>query len=109
MLRADAGVVEPGRDRVRLDGLAVLVLEHVGAGAVQHADVAGVDGGGVPAGVDAVAARLEAVDRDVVVVEERGEQADRVGAAADAGGDGVGQRAGTLEALGARLVADAAA
>ena len=34
MLGADAGVVQPGRDRVRLDGLAVLVLEHVGAGTV---------------------------------------------------------------------------
>ena len=43
------------------------------------------------------------------VVEEGREQPDRVGAAADAGGDGVGQRAGQLEALRAGLVADAAA
>ena len=89
MLRADARVVEAGRDRVGLDGLAVLVLEHEGAGAVQHAALAGDDGRGVPAGLDAVAAGLEAVDRDVLVVEERGEQADRVGAAADAGRDRV--------------------
>ena len=84
---------------MRLDGLAVLVLEDEGAGAVQHAAVAGVDGRGVPAGLDAVAAGLEAVDRDVGVVEERGEQPDRVGAAADARRDRVGQPAVLLEAL----------
>ena len=99
VLRPDARVVEPGGDRVRLDGLAVLVLQHEGAGAVQDAGVAGGDGGGVPAGLDAVAAGLEAVERDLGVVEEAGEQADRVGAAADAGGDGVGQPAGEVEAL----------
>ena len=70
--------------------------------------VAGVDGRGVPAGLDALAAGLEAVDPDVAVVEERGEQPDRVGAAADAGRDRVGEPAGQLEALGARLVADPA-
>ena len=37
VLRADAGVVQAGADRVRLDGLAVVVLQQVGAGAVQHA------------------------------------------------------------------------
>ena len=75
---------------------------------MQHSAVAGVDGRGVAPGLDPVAAGLEAVDRDVAVVEERGEEPDRVGAAADAGGDRVGQPAGKLEALGARLVADAA-
>ena len=57
MLRADARVVEAGRDRVRLDGLAVLVLEHERARAVQHAALAGVDRRRVPAGLEAVAAR----------------------------------------------------
>ena len=37
VLGADAGVVEAGRDRVRLDDLAVVVLQQVGAVAVQHA------------------------------------------------------------------------
>ena len=71
VLRADAGVVEAGGDRVGLDGLAVLVLEDEGAGAVQHAALPRHDGRGVAAGLDAVAAGLEAVDRDVLVVEER--------------------------------------
>ena len=61
--RPDARVVQAGRDRVRLDGLAVLVLQQVGAGAVQHADGAAGDAGRVPAGVDAVAAGLEAEQR----------------------------------------------
>ena len=67
-----------------------------------------MDGGGVPAGLDAVATGLEPVDADVGVAEEGREQADRVGAAADARRDRVGQPAGELEALRAGLVADAA-
>ena len=47
---------------------------------------------------NAVAAGLEADQPHVGVVEERGEQPDRVGSAADAGDRGVGQRAGELEA-----------
>ena len=89
VLRADAGVVQAGRDGVRLDGLAVVVLHEVGAGAVQHAGLAERDGGRVAAGFDAVAAGLEAVDLDRGVIEEAVEDADRVGAAADAGADGV--------------------
>ena len=37
----DAGIVEPGGDRMRLDDLAVLVLQQIGAVAVQHAGLAG--------------------------------------------------------------------
>ena len=40
MLGADARIVEPGGDRVRLGDLAVVVAEHVRARAVQHADAA---------------------------------------------------------------------
>ena len=36
VLRPDARVVQSGGDRVRLDGLAVLVLQQVAARAVQH-------------------------------------------------------------------------
>ena len=81
------GIVEAGRDRVRLDRLAVLVLQEVAARAVQHAGAALGDGRGVPLGVDALAAGLEAVEADLGVVEEGVEDADRVGAAADARGD----------------------
>jgi hypothetical protein len=87
VLRADAGVVEAGGDAVRLLHLAVLILEEIGAGAVQHAGAAGGEGGGVAAGVDAVAGRFDADDADVGVVDERREEADRVAAAADAGDD----------------------
>ena len=37
VLRPDAGVVEPGGDGMRLDDLAVLVLQQIGPVAVQHA------------------------------------------------------------------------
>src|SRR5690606_20011561 len=50
-------VVQTGGDRVRLDRLAVLVLQQVALRAVQHAGGALADRGGVPVGVDAVAGR----------------------------------------------------
>src|SRR5438552_1659480 len=40
MLRPDAGIVEAGRDRMRLGDLAFLVLQEVGAIAVQDAGTA---------------------------------------------------------------------
>ena len=73
---------------------------------MQHARRAAGDRRRVPAGVDAVAAGLEADQPDALVGHERGEDADRVRAAADAGQDGVGQPALPLQHLLARLVAD---
>ena len=52
------------------------------------------------------ARRLDADELDAVVVEERGEHADRVRAAADARDDGVRQPSLDLEHLRARLAAD---
>ena len=87
VLGADAGVVEAGRDRVRLDGLAVLVLQDVGAArrAARPARRREMRGG-VLAGLDALAAGLEA-DRARTAASSMNavEDADRVGAAADAG------------------------
>ena len=37
MLRPDAGIIEARRNRMRLDDLAVVVLQQIGAGAMQHA------------------------------------------------------------------------
>ena len=100
VLRPDARVVEPGRDRVALLHLPVLVAEHVRARAVQHRD-ARRRRSRRACRVGAVAAGLDA-DQAHVVVAERVEQADRVRAAADAGDDGVRQPALALEQLGPR-------
>jgi len=50
---------------------------------VQHADISGVDGRGVPTGVEPVAAGLEPEQLHLGVVDERGEQPDGVRPAAD--------------------------
>ena len=73
---------------------------------MQHAGAAGRDRGGVPTGLDPVAAGLEADQAHVGVVEERVEDADRVRAAADARRDDVGQATDQVEHLLARLHAD---
>ena len=94
---------------MRLLGLPVLVLEHERAGTVEHTELAGVDRGGVPHRVHAVAGGLAADQPHVGVVDEGGEQPDRVRPAPDARDGGVGQGTGQLETLRTCLVADAAA
>ena len=106
MLRADGRVVQAGGDGVGLFDLAVVVTHEVRAGAVQDADGALGDGGAVLALAEAFAAGFGADQFDAVVVNEIGEHADGVGAAADAGDHHVGQCAGALEDLGARLGGD---
>ena len=107
MLRPDAGIVEAGRDRVALEDLAVAVLQEIGAVAVQHAGPpAGHRGGVAVLHVEAVAAGLDADNRHLAVVEERMEQADGVGAAADRRDERVGQPSLGRHHLLAHLVAD---
>src|ERR1017187_7726775 len=60
VLRADAGVVEPSGDGVRLDDLAIGILQQVGAIAVQHAGTAGADRRRVAAGLETFAGRFDA-------------------------------------------------
>ena len=91
---------------MRVADLPVLVLQQVGAVAVQHAGLAAVQRGRVQPGLDAVAAGLDADHRHARIVEERVEQPHRVRAAADAGDERVGQPALGLLQLRARLVAD---
>ena len=58
------------------------------------------------AGRDALARRFDADDRDVAIVEERVEQADRVRTAADARDERIGQAAELFLHLRARFAAD---
>ncbi len=73
---------------------------------MQHARRTAGHAGGVFAGVDAVAGRFDADDLHGLVIEERVEQADGVGAATDAGDQRVGQAAFLLHDLLAYFVAD---
>ena len=106
MLRPDAGIVEAGRDRMRLGDLAFLVLQEIGAIAVQHAGPAAGQRRGMLARLDAAARRLDADDAHALVVEEGMEQAHRVRAAADAGHQRVRDAALGFHHLRPRLLAD---
>ena len=106
VLRADAGVVEARADRVRLEDLAVLVLEEERARAVQHTRDAPAHRRAVLAALESEAAGLDA-DEPRVAVEVSRERPHRVRSAADAGHHDVG--IGAVEeraALAAGLVAD---
>ena len=92
MLRSDGGVVEARGDRVRQLDVAVLILEHEAAGALQHAGTAARKAGRVLARPDAVAASLDADQPRRRVGDEGVEDPHRVAAATHARDDGVGQR-----------------
>ncbi|CRK52028.1 conserved hypothetical protein [Rhodococcus sp. RD6.2] len=106
VFRPHAGVVEAGRDRMRLDGLTVVVLQQVGVRAVQRARRSARDRRCMTSGLHTVTACLESDQLHGRVVDEGVEDADRVGAAADARGDGVRQPAGQRAHLCAGLEAD---
>ena len=105
-LRADPRVVEPGAQRVGLDDLAVAVLEHERARAVEDAGRAAGDRRRVLAGRDPLPRRLGDREADRGLADEPAEEPDRVRAAADAGEGEVGQAPLDRFELGGRLVAD---
>ena len=107
-LRPDARVVEPGRRAVGLDDLAVAVLEHQRARAVEDARRPAEDRRRVAAGLHAVAGGLGDGQADRRLADEPGQQPDGVRAAADAGQGEVRQAALDVQELGGRLVADPA-
>src|SRR5674476_271108 len=59
MLGSDAGVVQPRRDRVGLDGLTVLVLKDIGERTVQDPGQPGAETRRVLVSVDTLATGLE--------------------------------------------------
>ena len=106
VFRTDARVIQAGRDGMRLDDLAVLVLQQIGAVAVQNTREAGRERRRVLAGVDALARRLDADELHARLVDVRVEDAHRVRAAADAGDDVVRLAARHLRHLHAAFLAD---
>jgi len=103
---ADAGVVQPGADRMCLGDLAVGVLQQVGAVAVQHAGRAGRQRRRVPARGQARARGFDADEPRAGMRDVGIEQTHRVAAAAHAGNHGVGLAARLLGHLPQAFVAD---
>ena len=91
---------------MRVADLAVLVLQQIGAVAVQNAGFAAVERGGVHPGLDAVPGGLDTDHRDRGLVEKWMEKAHRVGAAADAGNERIGEAVFRLQHLLAGLAPD---
>src|SRR5688572_24514699 len=82
VLGADRRIVEARRHRMRVRHLAVLVLQHQRARAVEDAETAAVEARGVLAETPAGATRLDAEQSYLLAIEERREDTDRVRAAA---------------------------
>src|SRR5689334_15558467 len=99
MFRADTRVVKASRDRMTFLDLPVIVLEQIGTVAVQYARRAGRDRGTVLVALQALAAGFNADNLDVLIIEERMKDADRIRAAADGSNDEIRQTAFGLKDL----------
>ena len=91
---------------MRVDDLPVVILQQIGAVAVQNAGCATSQRCRVKAGRNALAGRLDAVDRHFLVIEERVEQPHGVRSAAYTGDDAVGKASLGIDDLLARFLAD---
>ncbi len=103
MLGTDTRVVQARGDRVRLDGLAVLVLQQVRVRTLESARGATGECRCMPTGLDAVAGGLVADELDRRVADERVEDADGVRATAHTRDDRIGQAPGRRLHLCTRL------
>ena len=106
VLRPDSRIVEAGRDRMGVRDLPVLVLEEVGAVAMQHARRAAGERGGMLPALQPPPCRLHADDAHIRLIQEGMEQAYGVRAAADAGDHRVRQPPLGFHDLRAHLVSD---
>src|ERR1700730_7169346 len=84
---------------MRFDGLPVFVLQQIRERSLERTWRATRAGRGVTPGLDAVAPSLVAAEPDPRIVDERVEEADRVGPAANARCHRVGQPTGLLDNL----------
>ena len=106
VLRADTRIVEAGRDRVRLDDLAIFVLQQVGAIAVQHAGAAAFQRCGMTVGVQSVTSSFDANKLDTFDRDVRIEDTHCVRTAADTSDRVIGLAATLLLHLANALLAD---
>src|SRR3977135_1851751 len=90
VLRADAGIIQPRRDRMRLDDLYLFVLDQIGAVAVQNAGLACTQGSGMLARGESESTGLHADQAYVTVFDIGIESTDCVRTAADASEYGIG-------------------
>mmetsp|Transcript_20694 Transcript_20694/g.40644 ORF Transcript_20694/g.40644 Transcript_20694/m.40644 type:complete len:382 (-) Transcript_20694:398-1543(-) len=105
VLRSNARVVESSRDGVSLSDLAI-VLQEVCTSSVENTGCAGREGGAVLVGVNTRTAGLDTKDSDLLVILERVEHADGVGATADASADHVRETSELGQGLVLGLVTD---
>src|SRR5690606_34410584 len=81
VLRPHTGVVQPGRNGVRLHDLTIFVLNDIRSVAMQYTDLPGVERGSVTAGFDTVAGSFNTYQLHAVVADVRVENTHGVGTA----------------------------
>ena len=99
MFRANTGVVQAGADAMGFSDLAVVVLQHIGAVAVQHTRSSLLDAGGVFATLQTLASRFHPDQTGCIVLDVGVEDAHGIRATAHAGDHGIRLRAGAASGL----------
>src|SRR5690554_2890629 len=97
VLRANAGVIEAGRNAMRLDHLAVLILQKIALRTVEHAHTPLRERSRVPIGIEPFAGRLDAKEFDLGIADEFVKEPHRVRTAADARDKGIREFSDPLE------------
>merc|ERR1712176_898200 len=106
MLRTHTGVVETSTDRVRLGNLTKLVLQQVGAHTVQHTRRTATKRSRMTLRINTISTSLDTNQTNVLILNERMENADGVGSTTNARDDSVGKLALLLVQLLLHLLAD---
>ena len=99
MLWPDAWIIEACRDRMCVNDLAIVILQKIGAIAMQHARTATCQGCGMETRFNAMTGGFDAKNRDTFVFKEWMKQANGVRAPANTCHQGIGQTAFAFEHL----------
>ena len=105
-LLRDRGIIQPSRDAVRELDLAELILQHVGARALQNPERAALKTRRMPACLNAFAAGFHTNHLHWLILEKRIKQSHRIRAAADTGDQHVRQPLLFFQDLPPRFIPD---
>ena len=78
VLRADAGIIQSGRDRIDRCDLSIFILTEIGFHAMKDPQAPGVHGRGGPRRIDALASRLTADEPHLLIFDEMIKTADSI-------------------------------
>src|ERR1051325_11555310 len=106
MFRADGGIIEPRGNGMSALNLSEFILENVGLRSLQNTERTALETGRVFFRQNAFASRLDPKHSDILIGEERIEEADGIGTSTDTRHEEIRQSFFFLENLPSRFIAN---